>query len=184
MKLVESWCEDCSPPPSSNSLISTPQQATFFNFLSVLLRLQGDPIIPMALLLGTRTRLVSKAVFQLWPMRSTSDVSFLDASELAEIVNWPSVCARLDLAITLVVYMVEAVNNLVENGDLNAEPCLLNLRNRPISTIQNTLDSFLAIWCAEQMSGIKEDAVSLLSHKWVEFLCSQGKCPKFMFSSF
>ncbi|VUZ50964.1 unnamed protein product, partial [Hymenolepis diminuta] len=152
MKLIETWCEDLSPPPTS----SNPPQDTFFNFLSVILRLQGDPIIPMALLLGSRSNPISKAVFQMWPMRSASDVSFLDAFGLVEIVNWLSVSARLDLAITLVAYMVDAVSNFF--GD-SAEPFgPLNQCPRQISALQNALSAFLTNWYMEQMCVRREEA--------------------------
>lgn len=159
MKLIETWCEDSSPPPTS----SNPPQDTFFNFLSVILRLQGDPIIPMALLLGSRSNPISKAVFQMWPMRSASDVSFLDAFGLVEIVNWLSVSARLDLAITLVAYMVDAVSNFF--GD-SAEPFgSLNQCPRQISALQNALSAFLTNWYMEQMCVHREEAVSRVVFK-------------------
>nr|CDS26061.2 CCR4 NOT transcription complex subunit 1 [Hymenolepis microstoma] len=152
MKLIETWCDDTSPPSTS----SNPPQDTFFNFLSVILRLQGDPIIPLALLLGSRSNPISKAVFQMWPMRNTSDVSFFDAFGLFEIVNWLSVSARLDLAITLVAYMVDAVSNFFSD---NAEPFgLLNQCPRQISTLQNALSGFLTNWYMEQMCAPRDEA--------------------------
>lgn len=81
-------------------------------------------------------------------MRFASDAAFQDLSELVEIVSWLSVSARLDLAITLCIYMMDSVDNYFgENGE-------------HIAALREALKVFLANWFTEQMCGTREEAVS------------------------
>ncbi|VDM33581.1 unnamed protein product [Hydatigera taeniaeformis] len=160
LNLVESWgvttlsngTEALSSIPLSSST-----QATFFNLIDVLLPIRSDLVMPLAMLLGSRAAPVSLAVSQLWPGRVTAEGA-PDVSGFAEVSESPSVAALLDLAFSLVVYMVDAVKAFMGTGDCGSEGSLQQLLNAPISSIQTTLDSFLTNWFTEQMTGEKEDA--------------------------
>ncbi|KAL5968703.1 CCR4-NOT transcription complex subunit 1 [Taenia solium] len=160
LKLVESWgattLSNGTEMLSSISLSSS-VQATFFNLIDVLLRIRGDLVMPMAMMLGSRAAPVSLAVSQLWPGRGVAEGA-PDVSAFAEVSEPPPVAALLDLAFSLVVYMVDAVKAFMGTGDCSSEGSLQHFLNAPISSIQTTLDSFLTNWFTEQMTGEKEDA--------------------------
>lgn len=118
--------------------------------------------MPLAMMLGSRAAPVSLAVSQLWPGRGVAE-GVPDVSAFAEVSESPPVAALLDLAFSLVVYMVDAVKAFMGTGDCSSEGGLQHLLNAPISSIQTTLDSFLTNWFTEQMTGEKEDAVSFVS---------------------
>ena len=121
--------------------------------------------MPLALLLGSRSAPVSIAVCQLWSARAVNDASLSDVASFAEVINPPAVSALLNLAFSLVVYMVDVVKAFTDNGEGDGvDTALQNLTNTPIAVIQNTLDSFLTNWFAEQMCGEKADAVSFSSN--------------------
>ncbi|KAL5107004.1 CCR4-NOT transcription complex subunit 1 [Taenia crassiceps] len=160
LKLVESWgvttVSNGTETLSSISLSSS-AQATFFNLIDVLLRIRGDLVMPLAMMLGSRAAPVSLAVSQLWPGRAVAEGA-PDVNAFAEVSELPPVAALLDLAFSLVVYMVDAVKAFMGTGDSSSEGGLQHLLNAPISSIQTTLDLFLTNWFTEQMTGEKEDA--------------------------
>nr|CDS20803.1 CCR4 Not complex component Not1 [Echinococcus granulosus] len=160
LKLVESWGVTAlsnGTETLSSVSVSSSVQATFFNLIDILLRIRGDSVMPLAMMLGSRAAPVSLAVSQLWPGRSVAE-EVPDANAFAEISEPPSVAALLDLAFSLVVYMVDAVKAFMGTGDCSSEGSLQHLLSTPIPAIQTTLDSFLTNWFTEQMTGEKEDA--------------------------
>ncbi|VDD75907.1 unnamed protein product [Mesocestoides corti] len=167
LQLMHSWTCNINGLNNSNlePASDTPPQPTFFNLIEVVMRIQGNPVMPLAMLLGSRNRPVSIAVCQLWP---TVDVSAIESCEGSPVHRLapPPVPLLLDLALCVVVYMVDAVKTLMDAASSEGHS---QHRQLQLSAIQSSLDSFLTNWFVEQMTGEKED-VDLFCVQLVDYL--------------